>query len=148
MTSCGLYGTEKTNVSSITCENCVELQVELDKNYFEQGEVITVTASVSVQDGIQLWAPYESSPLKNFEVEIIDGHGQHVPLTEEGLIEVATGGRLVYQDYPFEESFQLDKWFMVSKPDTYTLTVTYRAVNDFSEKVEVIGKPVIFERLP
>jgi hypothetical protein len=133
--------------------SCIEIQVATNDNVYERDQPITVTAKLVVLNDVRVSIARNRRSSLNFELDIVDGRGKAIQRTEEGMamlnIKPALVDTVVSLDQPFQESFRIDKWFDLSQPDTYTLTV--KQVVRFwepAEVIEAVGNPVIFTRLP
>jgi hypothetical protein len=140
---------KKPEATLVNWGDLVELCAVLNNNTYQQDEAITVTATVSVHTDVHLLSSLWCDTLSNWEIKLVNEQNQPVPPTRTG--GGGTGCRLpldITYDQPFEETFQLDTYFELSAPGTYTLTMAKYASTWESEAIKVTSKPVSFTRLP
>jgi len=128
------------------------LVAETDQHIYSQGVPILVTTTLLVLSEGEATIVYESygNPMAEYSYTLVDEQGQSVPLTDEGRryqsAKRSHMASVVQQDQPWRRTFQIDAFFELSQPGTYTLTLAQDVWT--SEQIEVIGKPVTFIRTP
>jgi len=151
VTACG--GTQDRNKAKVTpasCGGCADLWISVDKRFYTQGEPVTVTTMISVHDDTRLGASDWCDILSNYEIDLINEQGQAVSWT--GVGGAGAGCRFfaeISRNHPFTESFQLNQYFRLSEPGTYTLTMQkYVWISGTERSFALTAGPVVFARLP
>lgn len=119
---------------------------------FIVGEPITITATVLVFGEGGLVLNTHRNALRDYTITIVDRQGQSVPATDEGRRNSeagssSIGGIVVDQNGPRMQSFRIDKWFDLSNPGYYTLSLT-RTVYVSGTPEEITGNPVTIHIVP
>lgn len=144
------HNRDNPKVTPVQCDHCADLLVSVNKPFYAQGEPVTVTAMISVHNDIRLDTSDWCDTLSNYETTLVDEQGQDVPWT--GVGGTGVGCRFyaeISRNHPFTESFQLNKYFVLSEPGTYTLTMKkYVGTWGSEESFALIAKPVVFTRKP
>jgi hypothetical protein len=129
-----------------------ELVVTTDKRSYEQGVPITVTTQLAILDDGEARVTNYMNPMRDYEFVLTDEAGQNVPLTKWGKIaqsaRISRALIILAKNHPLPDAFQLDFIYDLSKPGTYTLTLTKDSTSIRIPGLEVTGNTVTFSRLP
>ncbi|CAG0936454.1 hypothetical protein TFLX_05327 [Thermoflexales bacterium] len=128
------------------------LVVTTDKRSYEQDIPITVTTKLAVLDDGEGRVINYMNPMMDYRFILVNETGQDVPLTKWGKIaqsaRISRALLVLTRDEFLQDAFQLDFIYDLSKPGTYTLTLTKDPRSFPIPGLEVTGNIVTFSRLP
>ncbi len=156
LTSCNLPSFATAVLPTPTLDTPVvqsELTVAFTKPVYTTREPITATLTWKVTQGWILAMTWFMDNL-DFNLSLVDSKGEPVPHTREADLYLG-GSRTTYRldagQQPFITELDIRRWFNVSAPGLYTLTVTTRNVLDSSamragleKQTKVVSQPVTF----
>jgi hypothetical protein len=152
LAACGLPSEQHATDSKVKEASQFELIVTLNGLSYEQGVPITATTKLAVIDDGEGRIINYMNPMMDYKFVLTNEAGQDVSLTKWG--KSAQSARIrraliaLTRNDPFQDAFQLDFLYDLSKPGTYTLTLTKDPRTFTVQGLEVTGNTVTFSRLP